>query len=555
MSEESIIGKFFGVLGFKVDHKGAEEFQASLGHLKHAVEAVFAVELIHRTVEFVERSIGAAAAVNDLAEITDMTATKIDALGRVAVDNSSSVEAMREAILGVYRATGQAAMGLGRNVKLFQALGLHAKDSSGHVKDAETMMGEMADKFQSMDMAKVVATAGRLGIDPMIAKAMKEMGGEGWRAAVSEALGKGLLSDADYEQADRTEKTFKRFHFVVGQLATLVANQLAPWLRRAVNEIEKFFVGNKVRLTERLQAGMRNLSTALTAVWHVAENVWHVLEKTYEFFMKNERAAQALRAVIAAIVVVKVAEFVQGIVKSVEAFGAAARGALGPWALIVGGAVLLVQDWLAFKDGEESVFKDLSEKWPGAMAAINKAMETMLALWEGVVGAARELGILSKAEPKKGTVGWYVKMKENPPMAGSKDYADFMEAKAQMDELERYNQNLVWEGGQEWQMLIDKAEAASNIANAWASAVRNIGKESPVGAGNDDLYGRTSPLAVGVGTVLDDRRRVGEGTVLNITGTKVEIKADTPERAERAGVSARDAMSSQQIRNYQPRGM
>lgn len=560
MSDESIIGKFFGVLGFKVDHHGVEDFQKSLDHVKHAVQGIFAVELIGHVVEFVERSIGAAAAVNDLAEVTEMSAEKIAALGRVAIDNSSNVDAMKEAILGVYRATGQAAMGIGRNVKLFQALGLHAKDSSGHVKSAETMMGEIADKFQKMDMAKVVATAGRLGIDPMIAKAMKEMGAEGWEKAVGEALGKGLLTEEDYRQADKTEKTFKRFHLITGQIAALLANQLAPWLRRAVDAIEKFITENKVEIVKKMHAGMRLLSRVLSEIWQVGASVYKAMAKVYEFFQKNERAGQALRAVFVALVGLRVAAWIRGVADSLAALRSSALLSLAPLALLVGGVVLIVQDWMAFKRGEESVFQSLSEKWPGAIKAIETAIRAVKEIWDAIVEDARELGLLSKAPP---------------PKAGTPEFAQAISrSDALQAEVEEKATNPLGVGKQPWYKgvaahflrggIYDMQQTANALdilqkardAKAAADAVEPGGSSQLFGASvaPEGYYLPSGPMSAG--DVMGDRQRgSGDTTFVNITGTKVEIKADTPERARTAGDSARDALSSQRIRNNQPRGI
>ena len=525
MSEESIIGKFFGVLGFKVDHHGVEEFQRSLDHVKHAVQGIFATELIGHVMEFVERSIGAAAAVNNLGEVTEMSAEKIAALGRVAIDNSSNVDAMKEAILGVYRATGQAAMGIGRNVKLFQALGLHAKDSSGHVKSAETMMGELADKFQKMDMAKVVATAGRLGIDPMIAKAMKEMGAEGWEKAVGEALGKGLLTEEDYRQADKTEKTFKRFHLITGQIAALLANQLAPWLRRAVDAIEKFITENKVQIVKKLHAAMGVLSSVLETIWYWGKHIWAVFESVYRWFNQTASAATAMKVAIGAIVALKLsseigkaASAAMGLFKSLGALPS-----LFGLAIIAVG--LLIDDFLVWKEGGESFIGDVEQKWPRAFEAIKTIMEGLVDTMNQVVEAGRVVGLIAPKATAKTSMAWYKKMQENPPLPPSEDYAAYMDMKAMI------------ESGQ---------HPMQQLAAAPAQARENF-----VGT----MQQRAAAPAQMMAELVEAKRAGASGATMYITGTKIEIKADTPERAEQAGESARDALASQEIRNYQPRGI
>lgn len=534
MSEESLIGKFFGVLGLKVDHHGVEEFQKSLDHVKHAVEGIFMVEVGERIVEFVERSIGAAAAVNDLGEMTEMSARKIDALGRVAIENSSNVEAMQQAILGVYRATGQAAMGLGRNVKLFQTLGIHAKDSSGHVKSAEVVMEELAEKFHGMDMAKVIGTAGRLGIDPMIAKAMKEMGAEGWRREMGEAMKKGLLSEADYQQADKTEKTFKRFHLVIGQISTLLANQLAPWLRRAVDALERFIVENKVEFIKRIHAAMKTLSGVLSTVWDWGSRLWDVMGKFLRRMEASRFAGETFRLVLVAIAAVKTAEIIEKVAAAVNNLWVALTkipklvAGIGLVAVAVG---LLVEDWIGFKNGEESVIGDLEKRWPAAFKVISTAMEGLLKIWDDIVEAARSLGIIEKKAAPKMSLARYAEYVKNGAPVGTPEADEF----AEMDRL-------IKRGGHPMAMFAQNVDRARDISGAMAASIA-------------DKTGAVNRTATGIGTVLADQEaRQGNGVINTyITGTRVTVQADTDEHARMAGKSVRESLDSQRVRNYQPR--
>jgi hypothetical protein len=556
MSEESIIGKFFGVLGFKVDHRGVEEFQNSLTGLKHAVEGIFAIAIIERAVEFVEKSIGAAAAVNDLAEVTEMSATRIDALGRVAAENSASLESMSSAIMSVYRATGQAAMGIGRNVKLFRTLGIDPKQIHG-VDDAMT---KLADKFQKMDMSKVIGTASRLGIDPMIAKAMKEMGGEGWRKAVQEAMGKGLLTDADYEQADKTEKTFKRFHILTSQISALLANQLAPWIRKAVDSVEKFLTENKVKIIEKIKGAMHFLSQILGVVWGWGERLFSSLTHLYQAMEKSRTAGEALRLVLVTIAFVKAGEIFDKVATAVNnmwtAFTAAPK-ALSIIGLILVGIGLLVEDFMAWKAGEESVFKDLNEKWPNAIKVISVAMEGLLAVWLDIVAAARVLGIIAKedAAPKT-SIAWYKKMQANPPLPPSADYADYMKMKAMIESGQHPAQQLFGNMASAAGPVLTMADVIRNgEATNKAKAADITGILADIEAKRP---GALNPASIaGILADVDARRSLNQsvGGITYITGTKVEVKADTPERAKASGASVRDALSSQQIRDYQPRGI
>jgi hypothetical protein len=393
---KNILDSFFMALGFDVDNSGLVKFEKhahSLTASMHALGALAGIELVKRLGAFVERSIAGAASVQKFSEATGIAAEDIAALGKVGFEADVSMETMQGSIMGVARATGQAAMGIGRNVKLFQSLGINAKDSSGKVKSSIAIMGEFADKFKGMGDTQRLAIAGRLGIDANLAAMMAKEGGAGFLKKYEAARGSGVLTAEDYEQADQTEKAFERIHKTIGSITTLIANQLGPSLRKGLDGFQAWFKENRVVIVERIRRAMSALSTVIVGVWNVGVKLYQVLVKLYEFFNKNERAGQALRAALAAIVVVKIVEYIAAATQAVIAFGVATRSVLTPWALLIGGVVLLVQDWMAFKDGEESVFKDLSEWHPVLLQLLQDLQNLPIAfgeLWKDMKGVGAQ---------------------------------------------------------------------------------------------------------------------------------------------------------------------
>jgi len=546
MSEgESIIGKFFGVLGFKVDHHGVEEFQHSLNHVKHAVEGIFAVQLFEKIHAFIEGAIGAAAKTYDLAEATQTSAEHVAALGAVAIDSGSSMESMGEALMSVYRATGQAALGIGRNVKLFQTLGIHAKDAAGHVKSADTVMGELADKFAKMDQAKVLATAGRLGIDPKIALKMKELGGAGFASEVVEAQKKGLLSNEDYHRAEQTEIALNKLSGTVKKITTLLAIQLTPWIQKASKALADFVSANKVRLTESLHSGMKKLSDVLSAVWGYGERVWGMFSKLYDFFEKNKLAGEAFRLILVGIIGVKVGSWLRETVGGVKVLLETSKALLtspATWiALLVAGVGLLLEDWIAFQNGEESVIGDLKDKWPAAFKVIEASMNVLLKVWEGIVAAAQMLHIIDKPDSgdrgKAGTMQRYAYYKAHNPKLGTPEADEYLKMEKE------------WKSGPDpWAELQANAEASYRQSAGLITAANADYNTRPA---PDTSGAEASASMAMLGSVMS---RGAVTTVYN-TGTRIEIKADTDERARLAGKSVQDALGPSKVRNYQPRAL
>jgi hypothetical protein len=537
MSEESggssIIGKFFVALGLKIDDAGISKFKSQVEHLTHSVEALgvaFGIELIRSVGEFVERSVGAAAAVQDFSEVTGMSAEKVAALGRVAVENSSSMEAMQGAIMGISRAVGMSAMGIGRHVKLFQQLGIAVKDSSGHVKTADQVMSELADKFKGMDVTKRNAIAGRLGIDPLIAKAMADAGSAGWRAQVHNAMGKGLLDAKDYEQAERTEKTFRRFHILTGQLTTLVANQLGPWIQRLVTSTEKWLTANKVAIIKRIHEGGQKLAEVLGRVWEWGEKIWSVMTKLEGALGRTNLAWTAMKFMLVAVAGLKFYETINSFASAVNNLWLAMTkipikaAAIGLVMLAVG---LLVEDFIAWQNGEESVLKDLSEEWPTAIKAITGALNLMLGVWQDIVQAARDLGIL--------------KAKAAPDMSTPEGQA------ARANFLQNMSAAPMAIAGQLPQM---RGGAAVSLEQA--SLLQLMNAKGAQGSGGSTSSMMDAATGVQMGLLQLMAAKAG-GDTAYISGNTVVVQADTPQRAKEAGTSVREALSTQKIRNYQPR--
>jgi hypothetical protein len=534
MSEESggssIIGKFFVALGLKIDDAGISKFQSQVQHLTHSVEALgvaFGLELVRQVGEFVERSVGAAAAVQDFSEVTGMGAEKVAALGRVAVENSSSMEAMQGAIMGISRAVGMSAMGIGRHVKLFQQLGIAVKDSSGHVKTADHVMSELADKFKGMDVTKRNAIAGRLGIDPLIAKAMADAGSAGWKAQVQTAMGKGLLDAKDYEQAEQTEKTFKRFHILTGQLTALLANQLGPWIQRIVTVTEKWLTANKVRIVTAIRDAGQKLAEVLGRIWEWGEKIWSTMTKLEAALGHANLAWTAMKVMLVAFAGLRFYETINAVASAVNNLWTAMTkiplkaAAIGLVMLAVG---LLVEDFLAWQNGEESVLKDLSEEWPTAIKAITDALQVMLNVWDDIVQAARDLGILkAKAAPDMSTP------------EGQAARANFLENMRSAPAIltdPRMTFNSPATGEQSGLMALMTARGAQGAGSATSMMDAATGVQT----------GLLQLLAAKAG-----------GDTAYISGNTVIVQADTPQRAKEAGTAVREALSSQKIRNYQPR--
>lgn len=383
----NVIDSLLVRIGFDVDTHGVEGAKHHVGLLKESLEALgvmAGVELAHRFVEFVEHAIGGAAAVQEFSETTGIAAEKVDAMSRAAADAGVPMEAMKDAIMGVFTATGAAAAGFPRYTRLFQQLGLHAKDSTGHVKDAQSMMGELADKFGKMDAATRIAVAGRLGINARLAAMMAEEGSAGMNARFGEASRNGLLTAEDFERAHATELSIEKLHRTIQAVTTIVANQLSPWLTKALDTFQEWWKVNRTEVLERFRAGVTALGHAIGTVTSFFRSAYGVVRDVIDVFDELGISGGIVKTVVAAIVAYKLGGWATqgaaGLANLISQFGHLKIATAFTGALIAAIALLLQDLWVWHKGGK-SFLKQLSEEYPAAMYAIITAVTALTAAW------------------------------------------------------------------------------------------------------------------------------------------------------------------------------
>lgn len=535
----SVIGEFFVALGLDVNESQLAAFETRIKHLTHSVEgmaAAFGLELAKRAYEFVESSVGAAAKVQDLSEVVDLGADTIAAMGRVAVDASSDMASMQSAIMSVSQATGQAALGVGRNVKLFQKLGISAKDAEGNVKGVDEVMAELAGKFAGKSTAERNMLAQRFGIDPYIAKKMAEAGAEGWRDEIEKAKGRGFFSKDDYKRAEETEKTLKKFNSMIRGISALIGIQLAPYVTQVTDAISKFISKNKLELTAKIKGAFEGISKVFTLIWRISSALWPILEKTAKFLMNNVVASTALKVALAAIVAMKITEGFNKMAAAVQGLWTAFQKLPSTVSVLAALAVLvalLIEDYMVWKEGGDSLIgtsETLQTVVLGTIELIKMLGDSFKGL--GTIGTALGDVMFNTFQWVGDKIGWVIdKIKGAIDLI--KDLSGYTLFKSLvMDE------KVIGQGSQ--------------LGDQNAADVKRFENQQKAQMLQGLMVGRDNSSYA---TWLRDHEGVvpAQGQVSNtsITGTTINIKADTPERARMAGKSVREELSPQRIRNNQ----
>jgi hypothetical protein len=237
----TIIDSLLISVGFKINPEGLEGFAKKTEEAKHMAlglgaalaGAVYGIE--HMVHGAVERMGG----IQDFSEQMGLSARSVDALGRVARENESSLEAMEGGLRSMTMMAGQAAQGVGRGAMIFKRFGINVKDTNGHVKSTDQLLGDVADRLQRLpSLAQKQALGARLGFDPATIKLLSE-GRAHFNKLREDALAANPFQESDYEQAELTEKAFRK----AGDAVTKLKERLAIGLLPTVNVLLARFKG------------------------------------------------------------------------------------------------------------------------------------------------------------------------------------------------------------------------------------------------------------------------------------------------------------------------
>ena len=220
---ENIIESLFVSLGFKVDTAGIEQMKARTesriaSALKVGALFTGAAIGIGLFTKSIAKTLGD---TQDFAELNNMTSRSVEALGKVAVQNDSSLEGMRSTIQSLNGKIGEAALGLGRGAMIFRKVGLEAKDANGKVKSFDQILEDVSDRMRTMSRPEQIAMANKLGIDPSLIPLLAK-GKENLKALREEAELLNPLSEEDYKLADEVDKLFIKATATAGVLSKML---------------------------------------------------------------------------------------------------------------------------------------------------------------------------------------------------------------------------------------------------------------------------------------------------------------------------------------------
>lgn len=245
-----VIKEFLVGLGFDVDEAGLSKFSAGLTTATIAVTAIgtAAVAAAGVITSFVSGVAKQFDAVSDLAGRVNTTADSIMRMGYIATLTDSSVEAVATSLQGLSRIAGEASLGIGRGAKVFEDLGLNAKDGNGKLKDTAVLLSEVQAKIKDMGRGEQLAVLGKLGIDPtMIAMLTSDISG---LAAEFDALYKNAGIDANKAAQESSDfnDSMSRMKMTFDAIKSAVGLKFMGQIKNGIDTLRKFLVENMPKI-------------------------------------------------------------------------------------------------------------------------------------------------------------------------------------------------------------------------------------------------------------------------------------------------------------------
>lgn len=403
----NVIDSFLISLGFQTETQGADEYKKSLESVEKTLATVAGVAtaaagLIGWAVHKAAQSMGE---IWDFAELNELSARSVQALIKVGEENDVTMEGMKSTIQGLNKVIGEAALGIGRGAMTFEKLGLSAKKADGSVKGVDGMLGEVADKMQGMSRQEQLALGMKLGIDPQFVKTLAQ-GSENLAKLREEAELFNPFKEEDYELADRVDKLFIKASKSVGVFGKQVAVSLFPVIKQMLEGYLSWFKEFRKSGSDTFSKGLKVIVAVLQTLWEWVVRVVGSVKNIITWFTQFEVVTWAAYAALLAFVSIKTYNFVQnlisgimGLTKTMLGFNAAAL----IWPAIIGAIILavalLIDEFVNFKEGNDSFLGDMVKQYPQLLGVINaisdgisSVIDWVLGLFEQIKGPLASLG-------------------------------------------------------------------------------------------------------------------------------------------------------------------
>lgn len=376
------IADLFAALKIDVDQKSLDKVDATLGKIKTGLKRLTLAAGAGATAlgVMVTQTTNAADRFKRLEGEVGVSSESMQQLGFAAETMGLELDNVVDFIGDLNEKAVEATEGNEDLQKSFKTLGLRVKDSNGDIKDAETLATDMADAFANLEdgpkktqlAMKLFSDEGRKMI-PLL-----NLGSEGIRELRDEFAESGAqINQKDTKALREYGRTMVKLRTVVTGFKNQAVIALLPHLKSASKNVLAWVKANRAMLKQNLLKFMKALFVVLKLVF-----------KGVGFVVKNgERLVRLFVAWKIAVLALAAAQAIAaaGGVAAAAATAAAWLVATAPLLLMIAlfaVIVLIIEDFIAFLTGKESVIGDvwnlIVEAWRSVLQSFFDWLEEKL---------------------------------------------------------------------------------------------------------------------------------------------------------------------------------
>jgi hypothetical protein len=375
----TVLETFFNRIGFEVDESALNNAQTKIAGLGKSILGlgIFSGLSVAGLFKLTTATAASLGVIQQVSDRSGIATESIAAMSKAAAAFQVPAEATRGTLENLNRTLGGIVTGTApRMVKVFETLGLSAKDAAGQQKDVVAFLGDVAQKISGMSSGAQQQILSRLGIDQDMIGMLRNGREEFLRLYQTAAAGIPFRAD-DYQKAARLEEGFRKVRSAVTEVGQTIALELMPALQDVIDRFMKWWNGKGKEMLLEFRKKLQ--------VW-AAE-----IRKIDERFRSMtgglgivQAALTAVATVIGLLLAYQFASWIGNGVKAVKLLAAALGVTTGTFVAIAAAVValgaliwLLIDDFNAWRRGEASVIGYFEEKFPNAFAKVRAGVESL----------------------------------------------------------------------------------------------------------------------------------------------------------------------------------
>jgi transcriptional regulator with XRE-family HTH domain len=292
-----VIQELFALLGFKVEGEDKlkqfddgikkasgtlSTFQAGLAGFAGGLAAGFATQ-IAKMAGSLATALNPLSAAGEIAPILDQLGKFADRTGiafealqelqYAAGQSGASVGEFQSSVQNISKNLAEAARGTGRAKTALEAYGLSAKDVGGNVKSADDFLGELANKFQTLDEGQQLDLASKLGISPAMITMLKSGNAEIEKLR-KEAQESGLaFTEEDRQNSMLYVDTLSRFTQSIRALRHAIGVEALPMMTQFIAGMQTWFNTNREFLRQNISDVFRRIGFSLRTLRDILSGI------------------------------------------------------------------------------------------------------------------------------------------------------------------------------------------------------------------------------------------------------------------------------------------